>query len=521
MKRLLALLLTAATLLTVLGGCTVNLNPEITTKPSAKTSGMDTAAFDDATHDLALALTCGLRTATDPELVHSPTVVWNIIGWYCAIRANDGDDDVLSAEQVKALQYALRPEKPFLDIPVSLAETGNVLEKEVGGETVYSFPDYVDSYQAAFPDSYEIDVTDFSADTVKVTLTAKADGTAADYLFSFQKAREGSTLFPLSLSSVILPSSGKKSDAVLTYETLAAANTVTGLLRKYSTVGVSGKYADESTCQRYYFSKKGVIACVSKYTDSDGEKTYTGKYDNYFFYEEDGHCKASVFLAEENKNYAFDYDIASMLVPGTVYGLRETEENYTFFIRPDFGGADEDAEPVEEATLPESTQAEQTTAAPAEEADEETTEAIEESTEPEETTAEPEETTVPPTGYELSDEDVYYVVDKKTLALKKAVWNVGTNYEFSEELEYGCEVNEYQLTDHWEELREVTFVCTMADENGALSEEVLRFVVPGDMELIPYSFEELALYNNAENTEEYEYPGNGEDYIVYVTNVMG
>lgn len=514
MKRWIALLLTAATLLAALSGCTASTEVG-TTEPATNANGVDPAVFDAATHDLALALACGMRTAEDPEVIHSPTVLWNVIGWYCAVQANNGGAEELTVEEVQALQYALRPEKPFTDIPDHFSESDAIYTEGWGEDVVYRFPDYVASYQTAFVDAYEIAVSDFSVDTVKVSLTDKADGTESLYLFSFQAKSSASSLFPFVLSSAVLPSSGVASDAALTYEKLVAANTVTGLLRKYSTIGVESTYADQSTEQKYIFSKNGVIAGTCKYTAADGGKTYSGNFGNYAFYEEDEHCKASVYLGDESSDYAFDYEIAGNFMPGTVYGLRETDDFYTFFIHPSFA-EEGDAAYEEEATLPETTEA-VTEAAEAEETTAEEAAAEDETAEPEETIA----VNIEPGDLDFEAEDVYYVVEKDTLALRKAIWNLETEYEYQVELTYGCEPNEYQLTDRWEELREITFVFDRADKKGVVREEIYKFSVPGDMELVPFSFEELTLYNNPENTVEYEYPGNDEDYIVYVTNVMG
>ena len=118
------------------------------------------------------------------------------------------------------------------------------------------------------------------------------------------------------------------------------------------------------------------------------------------------------------------------------------------------------------------------------------------------------------------DENII-TIDKRTLDIKR----VETFFEDGESI-----VTEYiydepaegtQLFDTWKgPKKNVTVIADIYKEDGMVRTEK-EFEIAPDWELLPDSWDEIALYTGESCTEIYEYPGYAQDYTVYVTNAMG
>ena len=89
--------------------------------------------------------------------------------------------------------------------------------------------------------------------------------------------------------------------------------------------------------------------------------------------------------------------------------------------------------------------------------------------------------------------------------------------------DYSSAEPDYSFLDSWSgKLREVT--VTWEDyENGEqnLFSEIIS--IPADWEYLPYEgrWGDYTVYNNTEYLGEYEYPGDGVDYELFLTTVKG
>jgi len=117
--------------------------------------------------------------------------------------------------------------------------------------------------------------------------------------------------------------------------------------------------------------------------------------------------------------------------------------------------------------------------------------------------------------------DYIITLDRNTLDIKRVEYSLGDGEDVVVEYIYGEFVEGAELFDTWNgQKKNITIVAEMYDGDTAIKTEKI-FEMAADWELVPESWEEIALYGNEDYTQEYQYPGYGEDYTVYVTNAMG
>lgn len=124
-----------------------------------------------------------------------------------------------------------------------------------------------------------------------------------------------------------------------------------------------------------------------------------------------------------------------------------------------------------------------------------------------------------------ADEEIHYVenhfFDKETLAVRKSVCRYDDEELNEIYFDYNTPVEYASLIDGWDgELKKVTVVSEITGDSGS-NVITKEYSVPADWELIPYDYEEVAVYLDEDMTVPYEYPGDGVDYTIYVTNAMG
>lgn len=131
--------------------------------------------------------------------------------------------------------------------------------------------------------------------------------------------------------------------------------------------------------------------------------------------------------------------------------------------------------------------------------------------------------------YEFSvtgrDEEIHYAenhfFDKKTGAVKKTICSYDGKELSRTYFDYDTPVAYASVLDGWDgKLKEVTVIAVMA-EDYAESVVTKKYSIPADWEMLPYSYEEAEVYLDEGMTKPYRYPGDGVDYTIYVTNIMG
>ncbi|MGN0542658.1 MAG: hypothetical protein ACI4JG_04300 [Acutalibacteraceae bacterium] len=124
-----------------------------------------------------------------------------------------------------------------------------------------------------------------------------------------------------------------------------------------------------------------------------------------------------------------------------------------------------------------------------------------------------------------TDEEIHYVenhfFDKETLAVKKSICRYDDEELNEIYFDYDTPVEYALLIDGWDgELKKVTVVSEIIGDSGS-SVITKEYSIPADWEMLPYEYEEVAIYLDKDMTVPYEYPGDGVDYTIYVTNTMG
>ena len=478
-SRLLALLLCAALLLTLFAGCGA---PDRGMPEGTDAQDAAGTAFEAATFAPAKALALGMRFFDDPAYLDSASVVWNILGWYCAGQEADGGKDYLTERQVRGLQHCLRPKSASLTAPDNWISGGALEIVEEEDETRYFFPGFRADYDLMM-DALRPQLSAGAANAdgvtpVTVVLTDQENGTTETYVFGFRRDARAAGGFPYVLDGMTLPPVETAQEpaaggANFTLEDVATANLITKLLSVYSSVEVRSEFGGEEGDVTSYFKKNGEVCSVCA-GEIDGVSTYSGFYGACRFYvaedEEDlsdVHLVSTVYPLEDvmdGDGPDYDYEITALIEFGRIVNLTEQDGIYSFDVELDYGWEDE-AEPA-----------------------------------------------VP----------VHYEIDKGSLALRSIVWDKGTEYESSRTFTYNAQVDTHGLLDGWDRpLRTVTFVTELHDAQGKATTTTFKAQAPQNLELLPELEGDFAIYNNKEMTEPYHYPGHGQSYTLYVTDAMG
>ena len=117
-----------------------------------------------------------------------------------------------------------------------------------------------------------------------------------------------------------------------------------------------------------------------------------------------------------------------------------------------------------------------------------------------------------------------YLLDRQTLRLLKYSYiNEDGEPLVTGEYQYGAD--DKGLTDKyisaWDKTRRINFEYEKTTGSGETEHESLSVLVPATWEVVPVYEEETFLYMDRELTKPYEYPGDGKEYTIYVTNAAG
>ena len=117
-----------------------------------------------------------------------------------------------------------------------------------------------------------------------------------------------------------------------------------------------------------------------------------------------------------------------------------------------------------------------------------------------------------------------YLLDRQTLRLLEYSYiNEDGEPLVTGEYQYGAD--DKGLTDKyisaWDKTRRINFEYEKITGSGEPEQETLSILVPATWEVVPVYEEETFLYMDRELTKPYEYPGDGKEYTIYVTNAAG
>ena len=492
MKKILAIIFVFALVITC-AGCTLGKTEADEEQQSVPSdiSFKETAGFDEATHNLCVALSIGLRYTLDKNALDYPSALWDIFGWYCGYSAKNGGPDSLTEIQLSSLQYAIRPGKQPLSMPEGWDTAGYITTERTEAGYIYSFPTHVGNFEEYFGNlKFEIKDDEEKENTVNLTLTDKNDSDVKEeFSFTFAKDENAGKDFPYVLKSFVIPvyegakepedtddedsrEDGKdKEDEICTifnYRDLVESNLISKLLDSYTCVSYK-EIMDEKTMGRTcYFRDEGINCIASEFTGGDGGKEKSGAYGNVYLYEDGDHYftyNNPMMYEYDEGDYAFDYSIAGIFPYGEPINPEVTDEGIWFEIKT----------PYQDET----------------DEDEET-------------------------------EKTKFLVDVDTLALKKMMhYSRGEEY-FRWEFTYDGEIEDFGIFDSWNgDYREITVVEEFYTPDGEVADGAHTIRAPKNVEYYPVYDEEVCIYLSEGFRNEYSYPGNDIDYTIYVTNAKG
>ena len=116
-----------------------------------------------------------------------------------------------------------------------------------------------------------------------------------------------------------------------------------------------------------------------------------------------------------------------------------------------------------------------------------------------------------------------FCFDKETLALKKITFENAVGNTETTTVTYNAELNSHskKIKDAFDgELKTVTVKGQYSDGEKVIDIDE-KLELPADWEYVPTTVYDRIDYSLSEDfSSDYEYPGNGEDYILYVTNLF-
>ena len=252
----------------------------------------------------------------------------------------------------------------------------------------------------------------------------------------------------------------EKSPEQITAEDIYMSDTVDYLLSVYDSIRITCEYADSSIV-KYMFLKDGQSLYIEDNRPSDSESEIRCWYNGMNF-SQNGDRVTVTFSAEElpdvNGEFPYEYMISDNVTGETVEYVGESDGLYEFRVT----GADEEIHYVEN-----------------------------------------------------------HFFDKETLAVRKSVCRYDDEELNEIYFDYDTSVEYASLIDGWDgELKKVTVVSEIAGNSGS-NVTTKEYSIPTDWEMVPYEYEEVAVYLDKEMTVPYEYLGDGVDCTIYVTNSMG
>lgn len=472
MKKFMAFLL-AILILMSFTACRDNTDNEETS--TTKATDNEVSKFEQATKELVIATTIGIRYVNDIEVLNQAACMQDILGWYCARQQLAGGKDYLTQQQVDGIQKALRPGLGPHDLTDRIS-SGSIITETLKGKTIYKFPEYLENYKSAFG-NFEFNVTypenyNGVADEntvpekcmISVEVYDKDNNFRELFRYFFSNYAQATAQFPYSLVKALLPEyeSQEPSNAGFDIEALIEANKLSTILEKYGSVKGSHYMANNYLVNEWYrYIWNDVYISNGLYKEFDEPDYYFG-YDDLNVEYTDAHYVANVYpyfeAGSENTSYR-ENAISYMFDLGKIEYVEEVGDLYRFRIVDYYYNSDDIS------ALP------------------------------------------------------LYEVRKSDLTVVKIVWNQGAETEYTVDFEYGVNIDDYGFKDGWDEnpMRTVKVIALDGTEEISTS----TYTVPYNLEITPSHWENFSLYSNKDLTVEYKYPGDGVDYTVYITNTVG
>lgn len=115
-----------------------------------------------------------------------------------------------------------------------------------------------------------------------------------------------------------------------------------------------------------------------------------------------------------------------------------------------------------------------------------------------------------------------FTLDKDTLHIIKEEFYYETDVLYcTTDITCNTEVNSDEYFSAWENMRTVTFIYDKFKPDGTTERITKEVRVPSVCEPVPFCSSEVYSYMDENFTITYEYPGDGVDYTVYLTNAAG
>ena len=115
-----------------------------------------------------------------------------------------------------------------------------------------------------------------------------------------------------------------------------------------------------------------------------------------------------------------------------------------------------------------------------------------------------------------------YTLDKDTLHIIKEEFYYESDVLYcTTEIAFNTEANCDDYFSAWENMRTVTFIYDKFNPDGTTERITKEVQVPSVCEPVPFCSSEVYSYMDENLTTPYEYPGDGVDYTVYLTNAAG
>lgn len=432
----------------------------------------------------AAAAALALADQDSFEYLHTAEGMWDAIGWYTVYRGYD----YITLYEVRGVQEAIWPGGTFFPAPEDMIENGTLIAKNRGGNIgmSYEFPAHRMLYDNDDLDvGYHADVEYSAKYTVNVTVTLHfGDRYVVSKNFTIYvkpwNLKASIVLKVYRAAYTIRSADIPKPVLSFTADDLHEANNVRDISAKYGTLKVSNRNLyDSGYSDTYYYAQDGAPAYMTVEKESEtGDTAVYGYYKGFNYYTENGQTTAFSSLEDPS---GFDNDIYTEWFMSEPIFLESDGNMITFAcLYSGFYGVDYDIYTVDKNTL-----------------------------------FVQDHSWVSYLAVYEQDDDGYYIWPDDPSEIEYERYYGSTEYT------YGARVDDSRVTKAWTEGVRTVTVNIENFEDGKPVVKIYKIRVPKTWEYIP---EEFFIYNcwmNEGYTREYEYPGDGVSYTLYLTSAVG
>ena len=431
----------------------------------------------------AAALT--LNGADSYDYLHTEEGMWEAVAWYTVFKGYD----YITLYEVRGVQEAMWPNGTFFSAPQYMIDSGDIIAVNRGGNIgmSYEFPvhkmlygnkkldvGYRASVQYDFDTRYAVKafVEEKFGDYRNVnefTIYVKPWNVKASHVVKRYRAA-------YTVRNADLP----KPAMQYTAEDIQEANAAAKLLKKYETLKVtnSSDFNPDMTYISSYYSQDGAPAFMTiEKSASEGVTSVYGYYRGFSYYTEDGRTVAHSGLEEE---FAYENDMYIEYFYGDPILLDMDANLMTvgfldasiYGVQYDIYKLNKDLEVISH-----------------------TWKYFE-------------------AEYDY-DDDGYLIYPEDDSRIEYSEYNGKTTYN------YGARVDDSSVRAAWTAGVKTVTVNIETFENGERHVDIYKVRVPKTWEYLPYEYYQYNCWMNEGYTREYSYPGDGENYTLYLTEAMG